>query len=127
MTEKQLLAWIRIHSLSKFKSFLMRNNSGVLPNPTTGTPIRFGLGNDSTRINNLFKSSDLIGITPTKCPCGHVYGVFTALEIKNPNWTFDFQNKNDRAQQNFINLVKKNSGLGSFIQNQEDFYNVYKK
>lgn len=105
----------------------MRNNSGALENPTTGRPIRFGLGNDSSQINAVFKSSDLIGITPTKCPCGHVYGVFTALEIKNPDWTFDHQNKNDRAQQNFINIVKQNSGIGSFVQNQEGFYNVYKK
>jgi len=127
MTERQLLSWIRIHSLSKFNSFLMRNNSGTLPNPTTGTPIRFGLGNDSHQINTVFKSSDLIGITPIKCPCGHTYGVFTALEIKNPDWKFDFKNKNDQAQQNFINIVKQNSGIGSFVKNQEEFHNVYRK
>ena len=36
---------------------LWRNNSGALPGPT-GRPVRFGLGNDSTRINRIRKYTD---------------------------------------------------------------------
>jgi len=104
---------------------MMRNNSGALPNPHTGVPIRFGLGNDSKQTNAVFKSPDLIGVTPVKCPCGITYGVFTAFEIKKPGWTSNPNNKEYVAQLNFINTIKRKSGLASFIQSKEDFYNAY--
>lgn len=124
-TENQLKAWVRLNAQSEFQSLMMRNNSGCLPNPHTGNPVRFGLGNDSRQTNAVFKSSDLIGITPVKCPCGRTYGVFTALEIKRPGWIQNLSNLEHIAQQNFINTIQHKFGISGFIQNQEDFYNAY--
>jgi hypothetical protein len=124
-TENQLKAWVRLNAQSEFQSLMMRNNSGALPNPHTGRPVRFGLGNDSKQTNAVFKSSDLIGITPVKCNCGHTYGVFTAIEVKKPGWVQNYNNLEQIAQQNFITIIKNKSGIAGFIQNQEDFYNVY--
>lgn len=124
-TENQLKAWVRLNAQSEFQSLMMRNNSGALPNPHTGIPVRFGLGNDSRQTNSVFKSSDLIGITPVKCPCGNTYGVFTALEIKRPGWKLNLRNAEHIAQQNFINIIQHKFGIAGFMQSQEDFYNVY--
>ena len=124
-TENQLKAWVRLNAQSEFQSLMMRNNSGCLPNPHTGNPVRFGLGNDSKQANTVFKSSDLIGITPVKCPCGHTYGVFTALEIKRPGWVQNLSNLEHIAQQNFITTIKRKFGIADFIQSKEEFYNAY--
>lgn len=124
--ESQLKAWVRINSQSEFQSLMMRNNSGALPNPLTGIPVRFGLGNDSCQTNAVFKSSDLIGITSVNCPCGHTYGVFTALEIKKPGWVPNTNNQEYIAQHNFISTIRQKSGISGFIQSKEDFYNIYK-
>ncbi len=124
--ESQLKAWVRLNSQSEFQSLMMRNNSGALPNPFTGIPVRFGLGNDCKKTNAVFKSSDLIGITPVNCPCGHTYGVFTALEIKKPGWVPNTNNQEYIAQQNFISTIRQKSGISGFIQSKEDFYNIYK-
>lgn len=123
--EDQLQAWVRLHSMSEFKSLMMRNNSGALFNPHGGTPVRFGLGNDSRQTNAVFKSSDLIGITPVKCPCGHTYGVFTALEVKKPGWVPNTNNQEYIAQQNFITTIQQKFGISGFVQSQEDFYKIY--
>lgn len=124
-TENQFKAWVRVNSYSKFQSLMMRNNSGCLSNPHTGIPVRFGLGNDSKQTNTVFKSSDLIGITPVKCPCGRTYGVFTALEIKKPGWIQNLSNLEHVAQQNFINTIQRKFGIAGFIKNKKDFYNAY--
>jgi len=123
--ENQLQAWVRLHAKSEFQSLMMRNNSGSLPNPHNGIPVRFGLGNDSKQINAVFKSPDLIGITPIRCTCGLTYGVFTALEIKKPGWIPNPNNPEYIAQRNFIDTIKSKSGIAEFIQSKEDFYNVY--
>ena len=125
--ENQLQSWVRLNSQLQFESLMMRNNSGALPNPHTGVPVRFGLGNDSKQINAVFKSSDLIGITPVKCLCGHTYGVFTALEIKKPGWIPNPNNPEYVAQRNFITTIQQKSGISAFIQSEEDFYNAYRK
>lgn len=124
--EKQFQAWVRLHAQSKYQSLMMRNNSGALKNPHTGVPVRFGLGNDSKQTNTVFKSSDLIGITPITCPCGHTYGVFTALEIKKPGWTPNKKNQEYIAQNNFITTIQQKFGISGFIQSEGDFHNVYR-
>jgi len=103
----------------------MRNNSGVLKNQN-GTHVRYGLGNDSSQTNKVFKSSYLIGITPITCRCGQTYGVFTACEIKKPGWVLRHSDTTAAAQQNFITTIRKKHGLAGFVQSQEDLYNVYK-
>ena len=118
-------AWIRIPAASKFDSLMMRNNSGVLLNPDTRTPVRFGLGNDSQQVNKVFKSSDLIGVTPVKCMCGHTYGVFTAIEVKHSDAILSHRNPIYAAQRNFVNVINKKAGLAGFVKNQKDFYDFF--
>lgn len=122
-TESQMSTWVRLNA-PKYGTFLMRNNSGVLINPDTNRPVRFGLGNDSKKLNTVFKSSDLIGITPKQCRCGETHGVFTALEIKKPGWK---PNPNDSvyiAQNAFIHEVIERKGVAGFISSTLDLIRI---
>jgi len=125
ITEDQMEAWTILNAMKQHNSILLRNNSGVLKNQQ-GVPIRFGLGNTSSQLNRIFKSSDQIGITPVQCPCGRHYGVFTALEIKKPGWKFRNSDHTALGQLNFINRIREKHGIAGFIQSEEDFHNVYK-
>lgn len=93
---------------------LWRNNSGSLPDKT-GTPVRFGLGNDSVKLNKVFKSSDLIGIGPM--------GRFVAVEVKEPGWSHP-KNDRERAQANFIGAVQARGGLAGFATSVEDYHRI---
>jgi hypothetical protein len=84
--------------------YLWRNNTGVLED-RRGVPVRFGLGNDSSRINAALKSSDLIGIAPD--------GRFVAIECKPPGWR-GARNDRERAQAAFIDLVRRQGGCAGF-------------
>lgn len=67
---------------------LFRNNVGVLLDQT-GRPVRYGLANDSPQINNVLKSSDLIGWHPVTITPGHVglqLAQFVSLECKPSDW-----------------------------------------
>jgi len=96
---------------------LWRNNSGACTDET-GRLIRYGLGNTSAKLNKVMKSSDLIGITRvvvTPRMVGHVVGIFTAEEIKAPNWKYRESDDRARAQLAFINLVISLGGIGRFV------------
>lgn len=98
---------------------LWRNNAGVMDNPETGRPVRFGLGNDSPKINEVFKSSDLIGITPVTWH-GRIFGVFTAVEVKKPGWSKP-SNKRERAQKNFLDTVTQMGGIATFATHVDHY------
>jgi len=90
--------------------YLWRNNTGVLEDER-GVPVRFGLANDSARVNAALKSSDLIGIAPD--------GRFVAIEVKSPDWR-GVRNDRERAQETFINLVRRQGGIAGFVRSMED-------
>lgn len=95
---------------------LWRNNNGACLDQS-GRMIRYGICNDSKRVNEKFKSSDLIGITPvTVTPeyVGRTLGVFTSVEIKAPGWTYRNTSR-ERAQMNWLQLVAGLGGLGAFV------------
>lgn len=92
--------------------YLWRNNSGVLED-RRGVPVRFGLGNDSQRINAVLKSSDLIGIAPG--------GRFVAIEVKAPGWRGP-RTPRERAQAAFIELVRRQGGIGAFVSSIEELH-----
>jgi hypothetical protein len=94
---------------------LWRNNSGAARD-TTGRVIRYGLGNDSARLNETFKSSDLIGVTPVRVGLEHFgrcLGVFTAVEAKRLGWTYSGTDR-EAAQLRFINAVRALGGFAGF-------------
>ena len=102
---------------------LWRNNSGALPDEN-GRFVRFGLGNDSARISEVFKSSDLIGIWPqmiTPAMVGSVVGRFVAVEVKEPGWKSP-RNDLERAQANFLRTVVGMGGIGQFAQSVKDVF-----
>ena len=98
-----------------------RNNSGAAADES-GRVIRYGLGNDSKKVNEVMKSSDLIGVTPVECPCGRKYGVFTAYEVKEPGWKLRPSDKRGQAQLNFIKLVAGLGGYARFATSPEDVF-----
>lgn len=98
---------------------LLRNNVGACRDKT-GRLIRFGLGNDSSQLNRVFKSSDLIGIRPvmiTEDMVGQVIGQFVAIECKRED--FKARESDDRftAQRNFGEWVIRHGGWFEFCQN----------
>lgn len=95
---------------------LLRNNSGAARDDR-GQMIRFGLGNDSKRINDVFKSSDLIGIYPvvvTPDMVGRTLGLFFAVEVKAPGWKLTPGDKRAQAQLAFGEWVRKHGGVFCF-------------
>jgi hypothetical protein len=83
---------------------LWRNNSGVAYDPR-GVPVRFGLANDSAKLNAAIKSSDLIGIKPG--------GQFVAIEVKRGGWEYS-GTKREQAQKKFLDLVAAMGGYAKF-------------
>jgi len=99
-----------------------RNNSGVLKNPD-GVPVRYGLGNESKKINKVRKSSDLVGFLPvtiTQSMVGHTIAVVTVTEAKKEGWRYTATD-DERAQKAFIDIIVKFGGIGCFAQSVLDF------
>lgn len=94
---------------------LWRNNVGVLKNEA-GTPVRYGLANDSAQLNRRLKSSDLIGwrrlvITPEMV--GGLVAQFAAIECKHAGWRYKGDD-HEQAQNRFVSLVAADGGYATF-------------
>lgn len=101
--------------------YLWRNNVGACRDQS-GRMIRYGLANDSERINRVIKSSDLIGFTRVTIAPEHVgrtVAQFTAYEIKRPGWHYAGTER-EVAQLAFINLVNANGGRAKFLTGAEN-------
>jgi len=98
---------------------LWRNNVGAI-HTDEGRMIRYGLANDSRRMNLKIKSSDLIGIRPVIIEphhIGHKIGQFVAREVKRNDWTYK-ETERERAQLTFLNLVNSFGGDGQFTNGE---------
>lgn len=94
---------------------LFRNNVGALKD-IRGVPVRYGLANDSPKINEKLKSSDLIGwrrllITPAHV--GHVVAQFVSRECKPQGWHWTGTDR-EVAQKAWLDLVTVEGGDGKF-------------
>lgn len=132
-SESAVQADIRLAASREFRAPLWRNNNGAATmideqDPDgTGRYVRFGLGNDSAKLNKAWKSSDLIGITPVQILPHHVgrtFGVFTAVEVKKPDWHLVPSDKRGHAQQNFMNSVASFGGFAGFAQSVDDMRRI---
>ena len=126
--EATIQAEIRLN-FSEFGGTTWRNNSGVLPSQN-GRPVRFGLGNESKKLNEVIKSSDLIGITPVLIQPHHVgktIGIFTAIETKPEGWIYRPGDPRSIAQLAFIEHVNNNGGIAGFCNNPAVFMHYLKE
>lgn len=83
---------------------LWRNNSGATFD-RNGRMIRYGLGNDSKKLNRDYKTPDLVGIAPG--------GRFWSAEIKRPGWK-GVANDREKAQANAGRHIQSLGGLFTF-------------
>lgn len=98
---------------SKLGLRLLRNNRGMFYTLDKKRMVRAGLEADG--------ASDLIGITTitiTPEMVGQKIGVFTAVEVKKPEWKKP-SGETEEQQENFINQVRKRGGIAFFINNHE--------
>jgi hypothetical protein len=104
---------------------LWRNNNGSFYNGMR--QVRFGLGNDSKAVNEVMKSSDLIGITPRLImpgDVGRIMGIFTAVEMKAPDWHMIPSDHRAAAQLNFIEVVKRHGGFAGFARSVDEYRKI---
>lgn len=104
---------------------LYRNNNGACKDEN-GRLIRYGLGNDSAKLNKKIKSSDLIGITPliiTPAMIGRRIGVFTSIEVKSKGWHFTGTER-EFAQKAWIDLTVSMGALGGFATGRGDLWKI---
>ena len=102
--------------------WLTRNNVGVLMSDN-GTPVRYGLANESKEQNKVFKSSDLIGIRAvlvTQAMVGQVIGQFVARECKKEGWRYSGDH-HETAQLAFINFINAKGGDACFASGPGTF------
>jgi hypothetical protein len=102
---------------------LWRNNVGVLIDKT-GRPVRFGLANESKRLNEELKSSDLIGwksVTVTPEMVGQKLAVFVSRECKRPGWTYR-GDPHEAAQKTWLDMITLAGGDARFTTGEEYDY-----
>ena len=95
---------------------LWRNNSGVAMDENGDRTVRYGLCNDSKKINKKIKSADLIGIRPRLImpnDVGTVLGQFVARECKPEGWQYT-ATEPEQAQLKFLELVAALGGDATF-------------
>jgi hypothetical protein len=100
---------------------LWRNNNGACKDEN-GRLIRYGLGNDSAKMNKHLKSSDLIGVTPVRITpemVGQIVGIFTSIEVKREGWHYAGTER-EAAQKAWIGIIKSFGGKGGFATNTGD-------
>lgn len=108
----------RLHA-AQVGGVLWRNNVGAILD-SRGVPVRFGLFNDTAKMNELNKSPDLIGIWPkriTPADVGSVVGQFWGEEIKGAGWRYT-GTPHEVAQLNGINLIRSYGGIANFYCGQ---------
>ena len=113
-SENEIQQLIRLEA-AKYGVILWRNNSGVLED-VDGRPVRFGLANESRKLNLTFKSSDLIGVH-------QVSGKFVAIECKPEGWKYK-GDRREKAQKAFIDFLNAHGSIAGFAQSVEDFLRI---
>jgi hypothetical protein len=113
-SEAEVQARVRLDA-SKRGARLWRNNLGACMT-AEGQFIRYGLANDSKRMNEKVKSSDLIGIRPvliTPRHMGQTLGQFVARECKRVGWVYRGTVK-EKAQLKFCEIITGFGGDATF-------------
>lgn len=113
-SESHVQSRIRLEAAAKSMR-LWRNNVGALVDER-GIPVRYGLANDSPKVNKVLKSGDLIGIRPIHIGpqhVGQVIGQFVSRECKKSSWRYT-GTEHEVAQANWVQLVNSLGGDAAF-------------
>ncbi len=100
---------------AKKGNIVWRNNVGALCD-RRGIPIRYGLANESKKMNDKVKSADLIGIEPVRILPSHVgtvIGRFKSIECKPGGWRYT-GSPHELAQKAFAEIVIAHGGSAEF-------------
>lgn len=102
--------------------YLFRNNVGAgrLEN---GKFMRWGLANDSTQVNTVLKSGDLIGIRRRLIQphdVGRYLGQFVSREVKKAAWKFQ-ATEEEQAQVKWATLINSQGGDAQIITGPGSF------
>lgn len=108
-------------------AFAWRNNNGATPAkcPDCGArhvPIRYGLANDSAKLNEKLKSSDLILAVPrviTPVMVGTTIAQFGSLEMKRPGWKYTGKGQ-EPGQAAWLSLIESIGGYARFSTGEVD-------
>jgi hypothetical protein len=113
---------------------LMRNNSGAVTTDD-GRFFRFGLGNESPKLNAEMKFGDLIGCTKvliTPNMVGKEVAVFTMFEVKQEGTLTKVlkratsnEKSREAGQYRAINFIRDQGGIAWFAGNEGDVNAVY--
>ena len=119
LTEASVQTRVRARATQR-GGMLLRNNVGAYKDQF-GNFIRYGLANESKKMNKRTKSSDLIGIYPltvTPQMVGSIVGQFWSVEVKESCWKYR-GNEHEAAQLHFIELVLALGGRAQFCSNED--------
>ncbi len=100
---------------------LWRNNVGGAELARGGF-VRYGLANDSSRLNSILKSGDLIGWEPHVVvpeDVGRTLAVFLSVEVKRPGWVAS-RDPRYPAQARWAALVNRCGGRALFATSPSD-------
>lgn len=108
-------------SVARAGAMAWRNNVGATPAkcPDCGARqrvVRYGLANDSARLNERIKSSDLILAIPRLIQPHHVgttIAQFGSVEVKRPGWKFTGKGR-ESGQAAWLALIAKLGGYATF-------------
>jgi len=112
-TEGDVQNLIRIHA-AEIGDILWRNNSGAMTDEE-GNFVRFGLGNDSTKLNKVYKSPDLVGLRKDGKPL--------FIEVKKPGWRWT-GSEHEKGQLNFLTHAASRGALCGFAQSVDDYLSI---
>ena len=117
-TEAYTQSLVRLEAAKKGVT-LWRNNVGSLLD-SRGVPVRYGLANDTKRLNETVKSGDLLGWRPvliTPAHVGSTIGQFVSRECKRPNWKYS-GDAHEQAQLKWAQAVISGGGDAAFCSGE---------
>lgn len=108
-------------AVAKAGAMAWRNNVGATPAKCPACsfkqqPVRYGLANDSAKLNKQIKSHDLILAIPRKITqdmVGKTFAQFGSIEVKKPGWVYTGDGQ-ESGQAAWASLILSLGGFAAF-------------